>query len=298
MCRGEGRYPWRLCPPCLSTLVGTHTYPHWVSPNLKAQLVSSLWRQLSSGLWVRGWRPPRAQHSLALQGTCVHTHTCGHTCPFTCMHTHTPPCQLSPDSAKTDCPDLRPRSALGTEGSPANLDVLSAPHLRALVQGPGPPSSPGEPGPGSPRLGAGAPTLQPHICPRSAAPPPSPLPPTLTGGQPGRILDLEASEPHPPSPAQPCEASALASDQQAPRRLAGPGQAETGAHRPPCVELPSLSAFPSPPSGGREVFHKDVSHPPRTLEAGLLPLGLKLSVAGGRTPSCRWLVSQLPPWSP
>ena len=76
--------------PCLSTLVGTHTYPHWVSPNLEAQLVSSLWRQLNSGLWVRGWRPPRAQHSLALQGTCVHTHTCGHTCPFTCMHTHTP----------------------------------------------------------------------------------------------------------------------------------------------------------------------------------------------------------------
>ena len=118
-------------------------------------------------------------------GTRAHSRAC----------THTPPCQLSPDGAETDCPDLRPRSALGTEGSPANLDVLSAPHLRALVQGPGPPRSPGEPGPGSPRLGAGAPTLQPHICPRSAAPPPSPLPPALTGRQPGRILDLEASEP-------------------------------------------------------------------------------------------------------
>lgn len=174
---------------------------------------------------------------MALQGTRVHTHT-------------QTPRRLSPDGAEADCLDLRPRSARGTQGILVNLDKFSAPHLRAVARCPGPtPQSRGAWGQGGPRLGCRGPTLQPHICPMSGAPPPSPLCPTLTGGQPGRILDPEAAQPCPPSPAQPCEASALASDQQEPRRLAGltDGLAEqTGAR---CLPKPLLRWQRSSPRG-------------------------------------------------
>lgn len=174
---GRGAVPLEVMPPMSLHPGGTHPHPHWVSPHLEAQLVSALWRQLNSAPG-QGLASPSGSALLGLTGdTCTHAHLRAHV--YT--HTHTP-CRLSPDGAETDCLDLRPRSAPGTQGIPVNLDVFSAPHLRAVARCPGPtPQSRGSWGQGGPHLGCRGPHVAtPHL-PQVWGTPTVPLVPNTDG---------------------------------------------------------------------------------------------------------------------